>query len=852
MKKHVLTALCCSLMMLNVTALFAQGKVTGKLIDSDTNEALIGAAIYLKSNNSIGTVTNLDGGFELELPNREATLMFSYLGYLDLEKDVLVNGELDLGEIKLKTASVGIVEVSVVASIAKDRETPVAMSSIKPQLIEEKLGTQEYPEILKSTPSVYATKQGGGYGDSRIYLRGFDSNNIGVLINGVPVNDMESGKVYWSNWAGLSDVTQTMQVQRGLGASKLALSSVGGTINIITKSTDAVKGGSFYTGVGNDGYSKQALTFSTGLLENGWAVTASGSRTVGDGYIQATNFEGWSYFLNISKIINEKHRVSLTAFGAPQWHNQRGNQHLIEDYRAHREEDRWNSDFGYRNGKIYNGAYAYNYYHKPQISLNHYWNIDNNTMLATSVYLSKSQGGGRRIYGENDDWLKINYDDGRPTEETKLTPEGYLDFDYVINENANAENGSTAVVANSINSHDWYGILSTLTKNMGALTVTGGIDGRYYKGYHTYEIDDLLGGSYMLDDSNVNRDETTRLKVGDKVNYYNLGEVLWGGVFLQGEYKTDRYSAFLSVSGAQNSYRRTDYFQYTPEEGQVTDWLSFYTYTVKGGANLNINEKNNVFVNAGYITRAPYFRNAFLGYTNDFNEDAKNEKIMTGELGYGFRSSTLNVKANVYYTLWQDKGLVKSFGDLTANIPGINAQHYGVEIEAKYRPVRGLNIGAMLSVGDWRWTDNVKFEAYDEDQSLIGTFNAYIEDVHVGNSAQTTAWLGVDYEVLPKLKIGADLNFFGDNYSDFDPTNRTNPEDQVDAWQLPDATILDVNSNYKFKIGSLDATLYGRVHNLLNTEYITDATDGNKHDVHTATVYYGFGTTWSAGLKVKF
>lgn len=840
-------------LMLISFASISQTRVKGVLIDANNNESLIGASVVVEGT-SIGTATGLDGSFTISVPSGEQKLIFSYVGYIEEEKIITATPgqDIDLGEIALDADAIGLDEVKIISSFAKDRETPVAVSTIKPEIIQEKLGTQEYPEILKSTPSVYATKQGGGFGDSRIYLRGFDSNNIGVLINGVPVNDMESGKVYWSNWAGLSDVTASMQVQRGLGASKLALSSVGGTINIITKSTDAEKGGSVYYGVGNDGYRKQNVTLSTGLIDNGWAITFSGGRTYGDGYIQATNFEGWSYFGNISKILNDKHRISLTAFGAPQWHNQRSNKHYIQDYREHPEGVKWNSDFGYRNGEIYNTGYAYNYYHKPQISLNHYWTINENSNLSTAVYASISSGGGRRVYGQNSNWLSINYNTGRPYDETKLTPEGYLDYDTVIEENANSSNGSTAIIANGINSHDWYGVLSSYTNQIGDIKVTGGFDGRYYKGYHAYEIEDLLGGEFFLNSSNVNRDPGTPLHKGDYINYYNLGEVLWAGLFLQGEYVMDNYSAFISLSGANNSYRRTDYFQYTPEEGQVTDWIGFWSYNVKGGLNYNINKNHNVFANGGYVSRAPYFRNAFLGYTNEFNEDAKNETIITVELGYGYTSSFLNAKVNLYRTEWKDKGLVKSFGDYIANIPGINALHQGVEVEVAYMPIKKLDIKGMFSYGDWVWSDDVDFELYNQDQELQGTYNAYLEGVHVGNSAQITGALSANYEVLPKLRIGADFNYFGKNFADFDPENRTTEADKVDAWQMPDAYLVDINLSYKFKVGDFNTTLYANLYNALDTEYIADATDGPYHDVHSSIVWYGFGRTWSTGLKINF
>ncbi|MFH1001450.1 MAG: hypothetical protein V1783_11510, partial [Bacteroidota bacterium] len=71
-------------------------------------------------------------------------------------------------------------------------------------------------------------------------------------------------------------------------------------------------------------------------------------------------------------------------------------------------------------------------------------------------------------------------------------------------------------------------------------------------------------------------------------------------------------------------------------------------------------------------------------------------------------------------------------------------------------------------------------------------------------------------------------------------------------WQIPDATTFDFNANYRFKIGDFDATLVGNIQNLLDTEYITDATDGANHDWLTSPVFYGFGRTFSASLKIKF
>lgn len=844
------------------TQLIGQTKVTGKILEGDTGSPLPGATVVVEGTTN-GTLTKMNGTFNLDVSAGDLTLSITYVGFLKEQvKLTISSGEVKtLETITLKPDVIGMEELLVVASYAKDRETPVSVSTIKPEMIMEKLGTQEFPEILKSTPSVYATKEGGGYGDGRINLRGFDSNNIGVLINGVPVNDMENGKVYWSNWAGLSDVTRTMQVQRGLGASKLAISSIGGTINIITKSTDAQKGGSVYYAVGNDGYNKQGFTVSTGMFDNGWAVTASGSRTRGDGYARGTSFEGWSYFFNVAKKLSKNQQISFTAFGAPQWHNQRSGQHLVQAYRDHPDGIKLNSNFGYRNGKEYGSDHAFNKYHKPQLSLNHTLAINRKTKLHTAVYASISKGGGRRVDGPQDDLLEMNYPNATPKEATLLTPEGYIDFDSAMVINQNSMTGSQAVMSMSTNAHDWYGILSSINSEIGDIKLTGGLDGRYYRGYHYTEITDLLGGEYYLDNANINRDASTPLFVGDKISYYNLTDVLWEGVFLQAEYVKDKMSGFISAAGSNTSYKRTDKFKYLPEN-QSTEWVNFIGYSAKAGFNYNLTDAHNVFVNGGYFIRAPFANSVFMNYTNTINEEAKPQRVLSTELGYGYRSGNLRADLTLYRTEWLDKTITRSLGGQeTANITGLNALHQGVEAEVTYHPFDKVDIRLMGSMGDWTWQDDVEAAMFDENQVFTDSLKIYAKDIHVGDAAQTTAAVGIDYKILPKVKIGLDYNYYDRLFAEYDIEGRTKEElIGADAWQLPDYHLLDMNIKYQFKIGNLNATLYGKVNNLLDTEYIADATDQTKFigneiqygDETNSPVYFGFGRTWSIALKFKF
>ena len=448
---------------------FSQVLLKGIVVDKTTNESLVGVSVMNTASGN-GVATTLDGSFALKVPAGKQEINISYIGYFS--KTIQVTSK-DLGTIALESEAIGLNDVTVTSSVAIRRKTPVALSVIDPVLIENKLGTQEFPEILKSTPGIYATKQGGGYGDSRVNLRGFEAPNIAVMINGVPMNDMEWGGIYWSNWGALSDVTRSMQVQRGLGASKVAAPSLGGSINVLTRSTDAIKGGSVSYGIGNDGYEKIGFAVSTGLTANNWAITLLGSKTTSNGYIQGTEYEAYSYFINISKKISDSQQLSFTAFSAPQWHNQRNNSDkLLESEWAKQPlKGRYNASYGFdMNGQRKQSSY--NYYNKPQISLNHFWTIDEKSSLSTAVYLSLGDGGGwgGQGYSSTDrtNWygstagIPNGYDsNGNIVANSFRNADGTFNYGHIYDLNQPKEgvpyNGSTMVMSTAVNKHIWVG-----------------------------------------------------------------------------------------------------------------------------------------------------------------------------------------------------------------------------------------------------------------------------------------------------------------------------------------------------------------------------------------------------------
>ena len=138
-----------------ITAIaFSQGTITGTVLDGDSGDPLPGASIVVEGTTN-GTSTDFDGNFTIEAAESNGNLVVSYIGYMNLK--VPFTGAGSIGQITLAPNAQELegVIVTGVQDIAKDRKTPVAVSTIKFSEIQEKLGSQELPEILNTTPSIW-------------------------------------------------------------------------------------------------------------------------------------------------------------------------------------------------------------------------------------------------------------------------------------------------------------------------------------------------------------------------------------------------------------------------------------------------------------------------------------------------------------------------------------------------------------------------------------------------------------------------------------------------------------------------------------------------------------------------
>lgn len=861
---------------------------------------------------TIGTITDYDGSFKLgNVPDGSQTLVVSYLGYNDMSYDVAANGQMmDLGAIMMKgNANVlGEVVVTGTMDIVTDRRTPIALSNISAKDIQMKLGNQEFPEIMKNTPSIYTTKQGGGYGDGRISVRGFDQTNTSYIINGQPVNDMENGRVFWSNWAGLQDIASVIQIQRGIGASRLAVPSVGGTVNIVTKSTDREEGGFVNVGVGNDGYLKTTLSYGTGEMENGLSASVLIGRWQGNGYVDGTKGEGYNYLAAFGYNVGNGHKINASFLGAGQWHHQRDLWLSIRDYENYGGDDfrKFNGDWGMRDGEEF--TFRRNFYNKPLASVNWDWEISDKTTLATVLYGSWGRGGGTGPRGRNfgiypfrEDLTAAMSDDGLPYR----TSEGLIDFDAVIANNQSGTpytggvsgfaggiigandsdlggvdgiNTNVAIRRSSINSHNWYGGIVNLNHQIGDLKLGIGLDGRSYSGLHYRILNDLLGldGYAATGDSNnspniINTSAEARpfvsINLDDKLNYYNIGNVNWLGVNALAEYATSSFSAVVQGGVSNQSYQREDFFRYSGDE-QQSDTHSQLGGFVKGGVNYSINGQHNVFANAGYILRQPNFDAIFPNFANNISDNIENEEILSYELGYGFDGSALDVNVNLYTTSWGNRFITRGFtfdsgAEGTATFSNLSNIHSGIEIEADYEVTNDLSLDVMASFGNWTYNGDVESEVFDDNQESVGTGTLYLEGVKVGDAAQTTLSLGADYKIIDGLSVDASYLYFDNLYADFAVTDDTFLEpNNAGAVKLPSYGLMDFGLTYNHNMKN-DQLLTFRVNvnNLLDTEYIAESNTNIPAEAGDETyngvnklnyVWFGFGRTWNASLKYSF
>jgi len=860
MKKNLIL-LCASTLFLVASVCRAQEiKIKGTVIDRLTSETLPGVTVIVEGTTH-GTVTMADGNFTLLVSQEKANLVFSHISYKSMKYEVSVKPgtAINIGIIALDPGVVNLDAVKIISSFVTDRNTPVAVSTVKARTIEQKLGNQDYPEILKMTPGIYSTKEGGGSGDNRLSLRGFQQENVSLLLNGVPVSSMENGLVYWSNWTGLTDATEAIQVQRGLGASRVAMNSVGGTVNIITKSTSAKAGATIRYSVSDYGNMKTIFSVSTGKLKNGTALTFLGSRTAGPGFVDATYVNGWAYFLSLSHEFGSRHKLVLTAMGAPEKHGQRNYGMSESDFKKYGVK--YNRNWGNFQGEML--SLSENFYHKPQISLNHYFKISSKALLATSAYVSFGKGGGRYTEAFNYGTPAWDFRKGNQVDFDQVFLVNSTHTDSTILSNGLVVKGySKNILTNYKADHYWAGLLSSLTWDVNEqLKITAGIHTRNFQSHLYEEVDDLLGGNFWVEQyawSQAGVSGRDQLKEpGDIINVDNYSMISYGNLFGQAEYKNGNFTVFAASTLSGTQYRRKDPYNYILDP--LSEAVSKAGFDIKSGLGYKTGNFGNVYGNLGFYSREPYYKFVFVNFSNTVAKDLANEKITSAEAGYTFENGTIISRINVYYTFWKDKSILSreniQLADSTLTrslVRGLNALHKGIEAEIAYTAEKNLTLAATFSLGDWKWQNDVSASIFNDNQVLVDSMMVYSKGLYVGDAPQTQLGLSAEYRSKKGFNVSGDWVFYDRLFASFDPVNRNNAEDRSQSYRIPSYSLLDLYGGYSLQVKKFLVSLQLACQNVFDKQTIIRGDDGTGHDLETFKGFWSLGRTFNLSAKISF
>ena len=891
------------------------GTVVGQVTQEDGTPLASArvVATSVQTGRQFGALSTADGTYVIiGLPPGSYRVEVRLIGYNTgrVDRVVVASAESTTTDFLMGTAVIALDALEVFATRAIERETPVAFSDVNKEQLEQQMASQDLPLVMNVTPSAYATESGGAKGDSRINVRGFNQRNVAVMINGVPVNDMENGWVYWSNWDGIGDATSSIQMQRGLSAVNLATPSIGGTLNIITDATALAPGGGLKQEFGSEGYIKTTGSLATGMVGD-FAFSLQGTYQDGNGLPNGAWNTGWSYYLGASWAISAKNRLDLFALGAPQRHGQRlyaqniaaydstfalsldsydpaaarDPDGYIESRDGHDFNENWNTVSESYTGQQAAGSSLFdrklsgslnereNFFHKPQVNLNWHSQFSSSLSLSTVSYYSGGNGGGTGTLG-NFEW------------DYSSQPSRIADWDGNVRINSGEldDRGdpkpagrSDGILRNSRNNQWTIGLISKLKKQFDSpLTMEIGVDWRTAEIDHFREVRDLLGGNYYLSDDNEFEGEQQR-QLGDLVDYNFTNTVDWLGGFVQAEYSTSKYTVFGMGGLSTINYKSVNHFLDDGTGNElVMDPDNYLGGQIKAGGLYNLTDQWGLFVNAGYISKVPNLDAVMLDEIGAINPNAQNEKFYSFEGGanYGSVDRSLVLNLNAYFTQWNDRtitfeNLLDEFGDESVvTLLGLDARHMGLEAELNWRLSNIVSLNGAASLADWEYTDDVSGTVRSDPGSPIEPLDLYVKGLKVGDAPQVQFVYGAT--VFPTRGLFVQLlgRTYAKNYSQFEALGRDDPDDVdgsgnvVQSWQAPGYTTFDAHLQFafpeSFRLGNR-TMLFAHVLNVFNSTYIIDSIDNSSfngwdddHDADDAEVHLGLGTRFNVGVQFNF
>jgi len=807
MKKQILSFLFVCFASLYSFA--QQTTIRGVVNDMLTSQPIDAVLVQL-GGTDLTTLTDSQGAFAflLDVPLGEQMLVLSKNGFLDARYPIVVSEGRDLNLPDL------ILEIDN----SNDELFTITLSD--DELNDDSSGADNISGLLSASQDIFQRAAAFEFSSSFFRVRGLNTDNGTVLMNGIEMNKVFDGRPQWSNWGGLNDVLRSQELSTGFAPSSYTFGGLLGSTNINLRASNYRAGGRITYSSSNRSYTNRLMaTYASGTLDGGWAYAFTLGRRWGDeGFQDGTFYDANSFFVSVEKKINDKHSLNLVGFYTP---NRRGksspNTQEVFDLKGTTYNEYWGwHDGEKRNSRIRRIA-------EPVVMLNHYWDLSESSTLNTNVsYQFGELGNSRLDYAGGANPSPAYYqqlpsyflaDDDGPDyagayqSEQSFRNGGQVNWNRIYDANlTNNINGDYAAYvlyedrsddqqfnANTI-------LESTLSEN---LTLNAAVNYKRLKSHNFAEIVDMLGSNsgYLNIDSfdQVQFDLQNPNRVvgkGDTFRYnFNIDANVLSG-FAQAQFKYNKVDFFLAGSYTATEYQREGLYQtetYADNSLGKGRKLSFGGVGAKGGFTYKFSGKHIFNINAGYLTKAPSVRNTFTNSRENHavvgditGVDITEEKITSFDANYIFRSSTVKARLTGYYTQMQDaneisfyfadgiSGVDEGTAFVQEILQGIDKTHMGIEFGMEAQITPSIKLTGVASVGQF---------TYDNNPNLVLTSSDFVDGLNFGESnlkdyriaagPQQAASIGFEYRDPNYWWFGTTANFFADTYVDVSPLTRT-------------------------------------------------------------------------------
>lgn len=691
-------------------------------------------------------------------------------------------------------------------------------------------GGQDVSGLLQSSRDLYANTAGFHFGTARFRIRGYSTENFDVLINGVRLNDVETGLATFANWGGLNDVTRFQEMRPYLQESRYTFSGVGGYSHIEARAGNMRPGSSISYASSNRIFRHRLMfTHSTGYNEKGWAFTVSGSRRwAEEGFVEGTFFDAWSYFAAAEKKFNSRHSLNLIAFGAPITQGRQG--FATQEAYDLAGSNFYNPNWGYQNGKKRNARVSTN--HMPAFILSHIFKPDEKTKVTASLYYSFGRNGYTNLnwyeaadprpdyyrylpsyYTETDPGLAASFTNNWQTD-VNTRQLNWDQFYFANSKNlyqvSNPDGQSGQVLTG--NRSKYVLEESVIDRRQGGLTLLGsrslnermkvsaGMNGLFYRSRNYKVMNDLLGGDFWLDvdqfaerdfadpnaaENDLNNPNNVIYK-GDRFGFdYNIHQHQYMG-FAQFEYTTKSWEAYLSANLSNTSFWREGNMlngRFPATSFGNAERQNYTNGGGKAGFTWKINGRHYFYVNTAYYNRAPLSRDAFLSPRTrpDLVPGLKSETVASYDLNYQIRYPRFKLRISWFHTEFSNQVWYRNFYHdefrnlVNYTMTGLGQLNQGLEFAAEHSVYGPFTVQLVASRGIYVYNSRPTATIVRDNSAQLLAENRviYLKNYRVGGMPQTAVNLGVRYSGRKGWWGGIYVNYFDDIYAEPNPDRRS-------------------------------------------------------------------------------